>query len=383
VSAATGPSQLGAKNGDPRSAFRDDLEISEFRDDRGQHRILLRDPNTDTSFVLGQRELLVARCFDGARDAAEISQHLHRHHALNAPVAKLLAFERRLCGLGILRNAPTGRVSSSLRDPSSGISYGPLKRILMLNILRFNPGEAIEIVAHRAPWLLSSAATLCGSVVIALGAALVALHWKEFSTDVRSVYATGFAWIPTHYLVVVGSILFHEWGHALACRAYHVRITEIGVAIYLLLATGWAKPQQAQWSALPSASRLVTIVMGPFASLLFASCSAILWYLVPPSAFPHDHLVISVASATVALVPTLLPFFNGDAYLALTELFKSPRIRQRSFSRLRAAIRGNAEHLSAREVATSALVVLGTLAGWGLTWYLVVSFFVHNVVQHP
>lgn len=355
--------------------FRRELEIAEQRAGGAPKRYTVYDPASDITFLLGEKELLVARMFDGESGLEEIRARLHQTYGLTVAPEKLAGFEKKLVKLGIVGEAGCMR-QPAWRDPASGISYGPLKSMLMINIARFDPRTALEALVRRLPFVTSRAFVGVNAAFIVAALIVLGAFWDAFSLDVKTVYGHGLGWLAWHYPVIVLSILCHEFGHALACRAYGTRIREIGVAVYLLLATGWARPVQTEWAELTGRQRIVTIVMGPFVSLVFAAMGVFLWWAAPGGSWPAQIAVVVAVSSTAALIPTLMPFFNGDVYLALTEIFNEPGVRQRAFRYFKDALRGRPQGISLRRRLLYAAIVLGTLVGWAIAWYLIVLLLI-------
>jgi putative peptide zinc metalloprotease protein len=352
--------------------FRSDLRIFAPQADDPDRRYTIYDPVSDLSYFLGANELSIAKLFDGTRSAADVAAYLAARYG-SLSEAKLLTFERRLGQLGLL--SLPGVDALRPRDPATGISYGPLKAALSIPVMRFAPEPVLDAVVRCAPWLCSSVFVYGGLLLIVAALVQVGWHAAEFTHDVASVYIGSWHWLLWHYPVVVASIAIHELGHALACRVYRVRITDFGIAIYLLLATGWARPLQRDWSALPRRARLVTIVMGPYASLLFVSAGIAVWSVAPRYGAIHTFGVVMTVSAAVALVPTLLPMFNGDTYLAITEFFRLPRLRQRAFRHARNQLLRlqDDEQASRSRRALYWATVLGTVGGWLCAWLWLAS----------
>lgn len=374
----------------PLLRFRQDLRLYLPRDDAGDRRHTVYDPTTDLSYFLGAAELMVAQLFDGRRSLQDIAMFLLREHGRSLSLAKLQAYEHKLSQLGLLLD-DTNKQTKKLMDPAIGISYGPLKALLLIPVLRMDPAPMLQWLYTRARWLCSPLFALAGLLAIAAAAAGLIGHWDSFVRDTRSVYGGDASWLLWHYPVVVVSIFFHEIGHALSCRHYKVRITDFGIAVYLLLATGWARPLQADWSMLHKRQRLISIFMGPFASVLFAAAGVFLWLAVTPAAgaptgglpaFWQTIGVVMAVSATVALMPTLLPMFNGDTYLAITEMFGIPRLRQRAFRYVKdlGSGRPHEQQLSRRRKAVYVLTVAGTSLGWVVVWFMLVqlAFAIHR-----
>ncbi|MCW5236569.1 M50 family metallopeptidase [Verminephrobacter eiseniae] len=355
-------------------SFRPDLRVYPPRPDSGDSHYTIYDPASDLSYFLGANELMVARLFDGQRSLVDIMAHLESQHRRRIPLEKLAAFEKRLHQLDML-SVPGAVPDARVRDPAAGISYGPLKSLLIIPLLRMQPAALLDYVYERFGWLCSRAFVYSGLFAILAAIAVVVVRYGDFSGDVVAVYGNGIGWLACHYPVVVASIAVHELGHALACRLYRVRVTDFGIAIYLLMATGWARPLQGDWTALARRERMITIVMGPYASLLFSAAGVALWLVTVPGSPWHTLSVVMTASASLSLIPTLLPIFNGDTYLALTEYLRVPRLRQRAFQYVKETLwsRKHDESPTLGRRALYWITVVATSLGWLLAWALLLS----------
>lgn len=352
-----------------RVRLRTDLEVDLVPANAGQRRYRIYDPVADIFYSLGEREMQVARLFDGRRRHSEIVTEAQQRLRIALTEERVAAFERKLRSLGIVA---TSNDRSPPRDPASGISYGPFKAKLMFTILRFDPQRLLDATWPSVSWMFWPSTVVAGIALIIAALCVVLVSWSAWTADVVNAY-TGFSWLAIHYPIVVLSMICHEFGHAFACRRYGVRVKEIGAAVYLLLATGWAKPVQREWGRIGRRERMVTIIMGPFASLLFVSVAILAWPFTSAGSFGNRLAIIGAVSAAIASIPTVVPFFNGDTYLALTELFNQPGIRQRAFQYVH-------DWLRRRDVAAVprstrwlyAGVVAATLCGWALVWSLVI-----------
>ena len=355
-----------------RLSFRPELRVYDSRPGEADRRYTVYDPVTDLSYFLGPRELMIARLFDGRRSVADVAACAAGELHSEVPLQKVEALQNRLMQYGLLEEPGSAR-HRRVRDPAAGISYGPLKSLLMVPVLRIDPGVFLDRLYRRFAWLCTPAFVGVGLAVMLLAIAVLLPAGGDFLGDAGAIYGNGPHWLLWHYPVVVVSILLHEVGHALACRHYRVRITDFGVAVYLLLATGWARPLQRDWESIPRSQRLVAIAMGPYVSLLFAAAGVLLWRWGPEGVL-HTAAVVAAVSSTLALIPTLLPMFNGDAYLALTEMAGVPRLRQRAFRYAKLLCTGGCqeEHLSRGRKWLYAFVIFAAVAGWLAVWALLV-----------
>jgi putative peptide zinc metalloprotease protein len=354
--------------------FRADLQIYSPQEGGEDRRHVVRDPVNDLSYLLGANELLLARLFDGRRSLSDIVSQLNQNHGRQLSIDKLNKFVARLVGMDLLAQ-PGATARKPVRDASTGISYGPFKELLTIPILRIQPMKQLDFLYAHFGWLCSPAFVWVGLVAILV--ALGALGWQidSFVHDVKTVYGQGISWLLWHYPVVIASIAVHELGHALSCRFYRVRTTDLGIGVYLLLAKGWARPLQSDWSSLSRRQRMVTILMGPYGSLLFAAAGVLLWTTANQGSALHTLGLVMVFSSSIGLIPTLLPIFNGDTYLALTEYLGMPRLRQTAFHFAKNTIcrRSYSGNISSKKKCGYWAVVVGTVLGWALAWVMLAS----------
>lgn len=338
-------------------------------------RFALYNRSTDTSLVLGKAELTVARLFDGHRSRDEVLEQARACLSPQLSAEKLAQFEQRLIALGILIDS--SRPERAHKDPFAGISFGPLKALLLVPLINVKPDPYLERIIRAAPVLVSRRFVYACIALVSAAAVVVGLRWHAFSGDVGLAY-TGWGWLLWHYPIMIVSVLCHELGHALPCKAYGVRINEMGLGAYLLFVTGWARPVQRDWSLLSKRRRVVSIVMGPFISLVFAAAGVMIWSLATPGTSLRLLGAQVAATSALAVIPTLLPLFNGDAYLFLTEVLGIPGLRQKSWRFAGDLVRGNpgrARDLSARRRVLYLSVVVGTVMSWMLAWASAYSMF--------
>jgi len=344
---------------------------------RADGRIRIHDPVSDLSWNLGRTEYAVATLIDGRRSVEEIAAELVLRENVHVRLERITAFIERLRILGMLVDREERQ---RRRDGFAGLSYGPWKTRLLVSLLDIDPTQLLAGISRSAPWLLTRAAVLTGIAIIVAALALILSHWAAVGTT-----AAGLARAPwvviAYYPIAIASILLHELGHALACHRYGVRTRRLGAGVYVPFVTGWSRPEQESWEALPRNARVVTIVMGPLVSFFVAGIGAIAWVIADAlgaSGFASFGLLVAIISAA-GTIPTLLPIFNGDGYLLVTELCDAPGLRQRSWRYVGALVRGERRRtatVSRRDALLALAVVGGTIASWGLAWGYVIRLAV-------
>lgn len=348
--------------------YRDEL-ICEPASGGSKLKYRVYDPINDISYEIGHIELELATMFNGDRSLFEIQQLSKTYHNFSISLEKLKNFQARLLQLGLLTHI--GGKEGITRDPATGITYGPLKRYMLINLVKMNPQRGLDILYSQAYWLCTPRLNSLLLTVTAAGFLYLFYHWPVFIRDVFSIYTESWDWLIWHYPAALSSIAIHELGHALSCRHYRVRVTDFGIGVYILLATGWVRPEQREWSRLSPLKRAVTILMGPIASLYYTVLGVAIWSYAEVGSTLHSMGVVMIIVSSLSLVPTLLPIFNGDAYLALTEFFNQPRLRQRALRYCRQRLAGKPTNPD-KDHRLYWLVTGLTVLGWLLAWYVIV-----------
>jgi putative peptide zinc metalloprotease protein len=350
----------------PLATYRIDLSCEPV-DDSANSKVSIHDPVNDIGFELGRIEFALAQLFNGQRTFADISQCAKVQLRVNVSEDKLKTFQHKLVDLGIL--VVEGQQAGLTRDPATGITYGPLKRYFLINLIQMNPQSLLDGIYKRGAWLCSKSFFVVMMALICWAFFDLFNQWARFQQDLISVYTDSLSWLIWHYPVILTSIAIHELGHALSCRHYKVQVNDFGIGVYLLLATGWVRPVQKTWSKLTGGQRATTILMGPIASLLYAAVGILIWRWSDANTAMNSMAVVMVVASSLSLIPTLLPMFNGDTYLALTEYFEQPRLRQRSVKYCRDKVRGKASQVTTNEARLYWSVCVATLLGWVLAWW--------------
>src|SRR5215207_2014220 len=326
-----------------KGVFLSDYHVEQTDGARSAARFIIFSAQTNSTWRLGATELTVAKLFDGVRTYDEIAATLRSDQQVNISAEKLKAFEERLIKIRLLK---VGTDESPRLDPLTSFNFGLLQPLLVIRLLRLKPEAMLTRLVHYCPWLTSSFMLWLAVALSLIGLGIVLSNYPQFSGSVVNALS-GWWWVWL-YVIISLSGIFHEGGHALSCKAYNVRIHEVGFMIYFLVPFAWTTPNQRDWGQLKSRERVMTILAGPLGSLALAGPAAILMRRPPPESFGHHLGVTGVIAGVFGATLTLLPFVNGDGHLLLAELFHLPNLKKDSFNYLRTLLskrKGTQDHL--------------------------------------
>ena len=191
--------------------------------------------------------------------------------------------------------------------------------------------------------------TLCGvltvfflpAVVVAALAALVAADvWLWRTRGLEPAFAAVLAEPVTILLllaVVAASVLFHELGHAAACRYSGGRPGAIGLGLYLVYPALFTDVTDAQ--RLGRSGRLRTDLGGVYFNGLTILVVAAVY-----GATGHEPLVLAIVLIHLEILQQLVPVVRLDGYYILTDLVGVPDL----FDRVRPVLASLAPWRSAR-----------------------------------
>jgi putative peptide zinc metalloprotease protein len=345
-----------------RGVFPDHYRIAGTRRDG---RVVVLDGRSSRRWALGPTELRVARAFDGVSSYADV---IRRTGVAGASAEAVRALEGRLLAVGILADRAA---------PTQGRRW--LSWIRAVDLATGGP----DPVLNRLTWLVR-AGTNRVAVLAAIGCVLAAgalVDWRRFATEVPSaISGWGLLGLLAAFTL---SAVFHEGGHAFACKRFGVGIDEMGIGLRWLVPFAWTRPDQDAWAALPIPRRVLTITAGPLGSMVYAALGALTWQLAHGAAPLRLAGLYAVLAGTVGMTPTLIPFLEGDAYLLLEMVLRRRDLRRRSMDYVSAAFVPARRRIPACRgeralyLCFGTCAVVGTIAVTGgalwLLWYCVAS----------
>jgi putative peptide zinc metalloprotease protein len=209
------------------------------------------------------------------------------------------------------------------------------------------------------PVVLAGAALTVGGVV-----ALATRHRPIVATDVSGGNALVLV------CMLLGVLLLHELGHALAVKRAGREVVRAGFMLYLGHPAFFIDSTDLVFAN--RRQRAVNAVGGPFVEAAVAGLAACVAASAPRLAVASTlNRFAALSYFNVAL--NLVPFLELDGYWLLTDLLETPRLRARSFALLRSdlpdRLRGRRPPFTRAERAVAAFGVVGfvfTVAALGL-----------------
>jgi len=201
-------------------------------------------------------------------------------------------------------------------------SYLKLSKIIMNE-------EQVNIFSSPLKILFSKPIAILLAILFLYGIVFYSLNWQPIQIELKRSSVTT---VPYVFVFLLISTVFHELGHASACKFYRIRHGGIGIGFYLITPVMFADVTSA-WE-LPTKSRLVVNFGGIYFEMIFITILLIIYCFT-------GWNVINVISVTILLklLYNLNPFFRTDGYWMLSDLLNISNLRKKSNDALRNSLR--------------------------------------------
>ncbi len=266
-----------------------------------------------------------------------------------------------------------------------------LQQLSSLLFIRF-PGVDPEPFLRRIyPWIrpLLSPVALVAAALFCLSAGMAFLvHWGQFTSEFPSVGN----WLRMESLlllavVISGTKILHELGHALACKHFGGECHQIGPmllvftpALYCDTSDSWMLPNR--WA------RAAVGLAGIATELLLASIATWFWIMTGEGVIHSIAMNVMLVCGVSTVVFNANPLLRYDGYYVLSDLCDVPNLGERS-RRLLAGICGRLfagireESSESFSLFGSALMLAYAVAAATYRWVLtlVIVWFVSQMLR--
>jgi putative peptide zinc metalloprotease protein len=198
-------------------------------------------------------------------------------------------------------------------------------RLLSYQVPLVNPDRFLEATLRFAKPMFRSWFLVAWMVLVGVAAYVVSTHWGEFTNSTSSLLALKS--LPVLLLILCVLKLFHELGHAYACKLYGGHVPEMGL-IFIIGTPCAYVDTSAAWGFRNRWQRIVVNLAGMYFESLIAISAVFVWSLTPPG------LLHSVAHYTIVLATVVTVLFNAnpllkfDGYYILSDSLGIPNLKR-------------------------------------------------------
>ncbi|MFQ5494814.1 MAG: efflux RND transporter periplasmic adaptor subunit [Phycisphaerae bacterium] len=297
---------------------------------RGEPAYVLRDPINLQSHRLDPADYAMFVAIDQDRQLGEVFDQLVADHILSPDEEEhFYRFVFRLHQLSFL-SLPVSddkRLYQRYLHQRRARRRQKLVGFLFVQIPLINPNAFLQRTVHYARHVFSRWFFVLWLGLMATAGAVLANNFDELLLPIQGVLLPQNLAMMWMTLVILK--LFHEFGHAYACKHFDGYVPEMGV--YLIMFTPCAYVDaSACWGFARKRERLIVCLGGMYVESLCAALAVLIWTMTSPGRI-HDlaYNVIFLAGVVTVLF-NINPLMRFDGYYVLSDLLEIPNLRQRS-----------------------------------------------------
>jgi putative peptide zinc metalloprotease protein len=278
---------------------------------------VIKDPISNEFHFFTDLEMKILRCLDGQSLSAvmQTCSHLLRNQYL--PTEGLIAFLAELQQRGLLKSAKEERIPLRLGD---------LVSPLAIRLPGFNPEAFLNFLYAFLFWIFHPVSLAVAGCIMVFSVAKLLFQSDRFFLELpqaTSWLTTDNAW--TLLLVIGITKVIHELAHALTCRHFGGRCTEMGLlflifvpCLYCDVSDTWLEPRR--WA------RIAVSAAGICAELFLASCAALIWSMTSAGTLHTICFTIMLVCSIQTLIFNANPLMRYDGYFILSDLWQVPNL---------------------------------------------------------
>ncbi|MFM8251742.1 MAG: efflux RND transporter periplasmic adaptor subunit [Planctomycetota bacterium] len=312
-----------------RLRWRGDL-VSESRWTDGRRRWVVHDPLARRYFLFQQEEFYLATLLDGVRGMGAIGREFTREFPL-------LKFDARRCQLFFGRLHRDGLVLSDVPGQAAVWSGRQQKSrrsrwlaapgsILACRLPGWNPDGFLDRLYPWVSWFFSVGGVVAGLLLMLVALLLLAGHWSELPArmpTMESLFAPQ-QWAILAIILALTKV-GHELGHALTCKHFGGRCSEMGVmflvftpCLYCDVGDAWLIPGRWRRAAVAAA--------GVYVELLIAAGAVLCWWYCRSPWWQNVWFLVVTVCGVSTLVFNANPLLRYDGYFILADFLDLPNL---------------------------------------------------------
>jgi len=234
-------------------------------------------------------------------------------------------------------------------------------RWLQLRFPLHDPSRLLDLTVPMGRFFFSRTGFAFVASLIVLAMGVLSMHAGTLGTLILG--NLGHRWVGGIGGFLLAYLLcstVHEYGHAMACRAFGGNVQRMGIMMYLFFPMAFCDVSDAhrfpeKWK------RLVVSAAGIYFQLMLASLAGLAWVWL---ALPEPvELVLAqmVAITAISTLANLNPLLKFDGYYMLADWLEIPNLRPRAFAMIDGLVRGRPASGEPRELR--AFLWYGLLGG--------------------
>lgn len=296
--------------------LRTDLVIEPV-EENGTPYYVIKDPRSERFYRIKPLEYYLISQFDGRTGLAEIRRRASAEKKVLVSDDVLTRFAAKFRDLGLLvDDAP----SPPKRSRWAGLS---------LKLPLANPERLLDWLYPKTKWCFTpgfvafAAATITAAIMVAV----TNRHELAFGFG-RVVNLEGLFFV---FVTVSLVTILHELAHALTCRHFGGRVTDMGFLLLYLLPCFYVNVSDT-YLFREKRQRLLVVFAGGYFELFIWAASVLAWRVVAPETFVAHALFVVIAVCGIRSLFNFNPLIKMDGYFLLSDYLGISNLRQEALS---------------------------------------------------
>ena len=317
---------------------------------------VVKDPIQQNYFWFDQFQSWLLRRFDGMRTLVDLKREFETEFS-PAVIA-----DKDLVGLLVqsssdqllVETVSGGTLTARSVNPPIGI-FGRLQNVFAIRLPTINARKPIDLAESLFGFLYSRTAFFAFTVICFVAIAILFQNATSAWSDLRIAIQTPKFAISFLFAISVTKI-FHEFGHAVACRRMGASCAEGGVMFLFFAPCLYCDVSDARIVEKRS-HRVVVMLGGVYFELILATIAILVW--VNCDAVPLRNFLLNIA--VVASISTILvnlnPLMKFDGYYVFSELVGIHNLSGKSQTAIRDFFRSLLFDISKSKTPRSGLIL--------------------------
>ncbi|MDA1180263.1 MAG: HlyD family efflux transporter periplasmic adaptor subunit, partial [Planctomycetota bacterium] len=204
---------------------------------------------------------------------------------------------------------------------------GRFMNMLFLRVPLVQPDRFLDRTHRWVRPLFTRTALLIWCLSMLVSGFCVWSQWDRFKQPLPGLF--DLQNLPALWLLLIGLKVFHELGHAYACRVFGGSVPEIG-AYFILLTPCAYVDASSSWGFANRWHRMVVALAGMYIESIIAMVALMIWCFQPDTwlaGFAHEAIVLTTI---VTIGFNANPLMRYDGYFVLSDLLNRPNLRGES-----------------------------------------------------
>jgi len=306
--------------------LRSDLVIAPVEEE-GASYFVIKDPGSNRYFRVKPLEHFLITQFDGRTSLETIRRRASEEKNVLVSEEVLSRFAEKFSELGLLRRE---------EEDAAPLERAPSRSLFHWKLPLANPEALVDWLYPKFRWCFSAAFVGLACLSLLVASTVFLLNAEELVLGLESVVSLeGLLFV----LVTVSLVtVLHEMAHALTCRHFGGRVTDMGFLLLYFLPCFYCNVGDT-YLFRGKRERLWVFFSGGFFELFVWALAVLAWRLVAPGTLGSRALFVVAAVSGLRSLFNFNPLIQMDGYFMLSEHLGIKNLRRQALSGLGRVLR--------------------------------------------